>query len=440
MNLRGFLSQAWSTVRGWFVAPAVEAPAVVEAPTNLEALQPVPPPSLAMVTSRPTPRKIPFDPSLQELSFIHVADVLEQLPRCRDTLRRLKRFDRDAYAFHKQFGARLVPRRRRDRLFLGGGRLRESVLQTLPGAGLFYFKDAPGEKQRLDRESDDPTISGYSYFTKVDRKPWDLEKISGDDVRALYDVTFVFDDDKITAGYSFHAVILADGHVRLLKTKRTTAQRLPRGGILHHSSWDYHPMLYEHYNDRKGHNAKIGPTAEAFGAELFSLCINAYDATNVGFQIIARRPHGAAVAFSVPASRAPTFFRDREIEAASDGRRQRIFHAVEEHTRTLASGRVVTVAAHYRGARKFTWKGESIRIDPPEQAARFMDVTAVEGPDATDDDAMTMGEFGGRLVRRLDERADKRGGYQDKTKTGFFGDDFTRVEPLGDIRHGKTND
>jgi len=154
-----------------------------------------------------------------------------------------------------------------------------------------------------------------------------------------------------------------------------------------------------------------------WGASLFISTMNSFDATMIGFQILARRDNRSAVSWSVPESRAKTFFRDREIEVANDGRRRRIFHCVTEHERTLPSGRVTKVAAHYRGARHFIWKGERIRIDPPEASMRHMNVGVEMWPDdvPTPSTHMPMAEFGGRLDAVLEKRSHVPGGYRAPT-------------------------
>lgn len=423
MTVGGLLASAWSSIRRWLGRPPLPSlPMVIEPPTNLEALLPPPPKDRRryaewsdgkvqrILDAEETERR-------QEMTWLHVTDLLELIPDCRAALKRLKRFDRDAYNFHKRYGARLLPTdpaARGDRLLLAGD-LRDTVLENLPGTGLNYLWST----RRKDPAHDN--VQCYAYFHKLNRKPWDVEPDEG--ARAFYEMTMVYDDIEEwcspsgAAGFSFYVSVTASGKTRVLRQKMTSQQALPRGGRIHHRVWDVPPGLHAMGEEERLQQLKVKDETERtifeYARQTFNMIINSWDATNDGFQIVANRPGEAAVSFSVPEYHAKRFFRDRAIDAAADGRRKRIYHTVAEHERHRKTGRIENVHAHYRGARKFEWKGEAIRIDPPEQSARFMGVGGVideflQEPAGT----MTTEEFSERLTAFQNERADQRGGYR----------------------------
>jgi hypothetical protein len=399
------LHQAWQTIHRWLLQGVAYFRPPLPPPTPV--VEEAPPPLTPAYPAVGSPEA----EERQQMTIVHVSDVLDSIPKARELLRKLKKFDRDAYSFHKRHGARILPSTGDDRLILGNA-LRDTALAALPGAGLVY----------IFHEVTDDEICGYLYFVKVIKRPWNVAPTA--DARCYYDVTHVFDVDGRLYGYSFYVTVRTDGRVRTVANKRIAVQHLPRqrngehGGSLHHSRWGIPAALSSTLQDRHEHGIALDVTDPyQWGASLFITAMNSFDASMVGFQILARRANRPAVSWSVPESRAKTFFRDREIEVTTDGRRRRIFHCVAEHDRTLPSGRVTKVAAHYRGARHFIWKDESIRIDPPEASMRHMDLGVEMWPDdgPTPSTHMAMGEFGGRLEATLDERSQVRGGYRAST-------------------------
>lgn len=67
------------------------------------------------------------------------------------------------------------------------------------------------------------------------------------------------------------------------------------------------------------------------------------------------------VAFAIAKTDGKRFFRFRESDLAADGKRKRILHYVEGHTRMTARGEQY-VRPHYRGDRHFSWHGYDVKI------------------------------------------------------------------------------
>ena len=101
----------------------------------------------------------------------------------------------------------------------------------------------------------------------------------------------------------------------------------------------------------------------------FKMAFLTYDAVVEKIQI--RVSKGSMVAmFSIILPTAKVFFRDRRVEAATDGKRRRIFHSVVDHIREY-SDHTTLIKAHYRGSRDFEWNDYRIHIVLPEVKPDF---------------------------------------------------------------------
>jgi hypothetical protein len=84
--------------------------------------------------------------------------------------------------------------------------------------------------------------------------------------------------------------------------------------------------------------------------------------------VIRARKAGMVAAFGIDLKRCVYFFRNRDlIETTPTGQRKRIFHAVRAYTRTSGA----QVPYHYRGTRTFQWSGYAVRIVLPSRDARL---------------------------------------------------------------------
>lgn len=415
MNALTLIRDAWRSVQRWITrqrpaasmgsaAPEPQLPAIIEPPA-----------------AAPLPEATPRPPPNEDLDYTALRHLLDQLPHCRRLLQRLRKIDRDSFEFHRRMGARLLPE-----LFKGERRvirraLRGEFLNSLPGTGLIlhtYLTD------KFDDDDGDPQSLGtYIYFDKQARTPWHaLNQLAIERQLAIYRVTVAWAHDwrRRPIGYQYSVCVDRDGDVLVLPERVTRRQTLPSGDLLHHRAVDLPYFLRTHFEDRVDWHKKHGRqfwdrTPEEFGAGNFISAANSYLSTTEHLQITAET-HGISLTFSVSEKNAPRFFRERDIMLASDGRRQRIFHAVEAHQRTLRSGKVIDVAAHYRGARKFTWKGEHIRIDPPEQSMRWFDLAGWE-QDSRDPRPMPLDTVARvrkapELAAMMNRRAEQRGGYR----------------------------
>lgn len=284
-------------------------------------------------------------------AFAHMTDVLDLLPKCRELIGPLKKVDADAYRFWKQFGAKIVP----DTTEIGGD-LPE--LLQMPHIGMIFDYFEGGD--------DDIFEGRFVYFSRLDKDRYNFAVPPN--AAALYQVCVVFTDRRGRPfGYEYAVAVGDNGAISVVSQRQVTPQRLPRGNCFYRIEWGMPAGLTFHFGDIKRRHPKSCTTAQDLGVEMFAVAVQSVFKTSDDFQIRAERD-GVSVAFNVALGRTPQFFKDRETDVTTDGRRRRIFHAVKEHKRVGADGKETIVKPHYRGERSFQWKGEAITITPAERS------------------------------------------------------------------------
>jgi len=359
------MSAIFTRFRGWLARLFRRAPA--SAPQALG--RPAAPPAPAAPEAPPAqPRRGAPQALADGQSFYHLGDLLEQLPDCRQLLRRLRRGDSDAARYHAVAGARILPHTSS----ADAKELKPQFLRVLPTAGMVYFP-----RFNAPPRADDMIPASLIYFQRFNSLH-NVEPATGS--IAVYRVSLAyFLESGRPALIIYHVALYPGGDIRFLREYSVRIVRLPRWHkvgsgkgraptYVRQATWVY-PDLWD--------DAKAAKNPHGAVADVFRLVANFYDASNDDFQIRAERD-GVSMAFNVHMGKGRTayFFKDRDLEVTSDGRRKRIFHAVAEHPRTLPDGSTTMVAAHYRGARRFNWHGESVVITPPENAMRQFNVAA----------------------------------------------------------------
>lgn len=287
--------------------------------------------------------------AVSDRAFVHMTEVLNLLPQCRELIGPLRQVDADAYAFWRHFGAKIMP----DSLTLGG---ELPPLDTFPGYGMVFVL-TPGA-------AEDYLFPGvFMYFTKARARP--VNAVMPPGTVAHFQVCCAFTDRKgHPFGYSYMVALSGNGDCSVISERQV--RKVAKAGFWR-IEWGVSRDLEFHYRDAKRRKATDDKSAQAFGATLFRIMTSGYVRTADDFQVRAERD-GVSVAFNVALGRTPQFFKDRQTEVTTDGRRRRIFHAVKEHERKTWTGRLTTVKAHYRGERSFMWHGESIMITPSERS------------------------------------------------------------------------
>lgn len=294
-------------------------------------------------------------------------DILDRLEQYFDCIHRLRRCDRDAYAYYSRVG------------FVVPFAYRENAQDRLPanarsvGRGGVLFP--PPEAKDGTRMT-----PSFMYLWRVVR-PIRVQAFTGD----VYRFTTMYDDrQRHGRRHNFPFVcyvgVTKDGEISVLKEESSTntiirprARGSARGAFYRRSkSWDYPKWI-----------GLVGSELQQDGHALIKkwFVITYLTHAEATDRIVVHVVKGVKAAFGIELPSAKSFFRDRdktEATTAKDGKRKRIFHSVREHSRKVESGDS-TVRAHYRGTRRFDWNGYGIRIVLPENS-RLMraDVTGHE--------------------------------------------------------------
>lgn len=203
----------------------------------------------------------------------------------------------------------------------------------------------------------------FLYFHKI-KAPSRVEAFPGGDV---YRFSVVFDSryrgPRLTAVASCHLGVRASGEITLLREQVTTRHTIVTGTrrrrkhrresvTLSTSTWRWPPWIEDCY----------GGNPQAWAADHFRIAVNTYAGT-LSKVLIRVKSRDVSATFGIDVARAKYFFRDRQVTTlAADGRKKRIFHAVQHHTRQLPSLGTTEVRAHYRGLRDFRWNDYAVHI------------------------------------------------------------------------------
>ena len=293
-------------------------------------------------------------------------DILDRLEGYFDCIRRLRRYDPEAYAYYSRVGF-VVPF-----MYRWNTQLRLPANTPKVGAGGLLYPP-PEDETKI--------TPAFMYLRRISQPP-KVQGFAGD----VYKFTAMYDDRRERSGRRWNYPLVCyvgvaqDGEVTVLKEEISTnavirpkTRGRARVAFCRKSkSWEYPKWI-----------AAIGSEAQRDGHEVVKTCfvmtyLTHAEATD---RIVVHVVKGVKAAFGIELSSAKSFFRDRdktEATTARDGKRKRIFHSVREHLRRVESGDS-TVRSHYRGTRRFDWKGYGIRIVLPENS-RLMraDVTANE--------------------------------------------------------------
>jgi hypothetical protein len=138
---------------------------------------------------------------------------------------------------------------------------------------------------------------------------------------------------------------------------------------------------------------------------LFIETAQMHESAAMGSLIRVEVSNGPLVAvFGVEVRRTAYFFKDRDVSITSNGRRQRIFHAVRPHERATKKG-VKNIGMHFRGLKQFTWAGYRVKITVPVRdhlALPEFDVGAHDMPFGPQPDYKDMAALGKTLHEWID--------------------------------------
>ncbi len=294
--------------------------------------------------------------------FYFRKDILDQLENYFKVLKRMKKFDRDAYRFFSRVGCNIVPQ---DEAFEKFQRLEPWFVEQRPSRGGIMYTDAVDLKGMIRPAA--------FYFVKFSRSnaPPSLQPVNRG---AVYQCTVYWDWKEKGSPTEFGAAVLPDGSVQILKVLHHDSQpiRPKKGGrpfTVPKRTWGFGGFFEDWASE---HDMKC----QQHLAQIFCSAANAFMLANSHMVKVKCTKDKLSGIFSVNVQRTPYFFADREKTG------KKIFHMVRTHTRDLGD-RQIPIRTHFRGERNFMWNGYKIGITVPGWhhgiSLAELDVSAIDG-------------------------------------------------------------
>jgi hypothetical protein len=327
---------------------------------------PVPPRALAAPKQRrvpletpaviylPAPPKLKFSKPRKQTAKLKAA-VLERLGDYEVYIKRLRRWDSEAYAMYRRLGAYVSE----DNLEINTGEIEPEALKILPAFGAV----ALGARSNKD---DDTIYAKFLYFIKLDKPAATIERTN---IGATYRLHMYWDDKdekKLTGsrghgfGKDYMVNVAPDGTVRALRVMQNQKQVIRHhngsSSIVNHQRWGIPRIVWDK------HDKDLTPNELIRSAFIWALNLWLTRAHHSMIRVTATKGN-IVMPFVVDATATPQFFVDRE-PVVVDGVTKRIFHIVRPHQRHTSRG-TRSVKLHFSGLREFTWNGYSINITVP---------------------------------------------------------------------------
>lgn len=355
-------------------------------------------------------------------AFYFRKKILDHLDTYFGTIERLKNADRDSYDLYSQIGATIVPNKAVGAAFEFPALWR--TRKSRPGFGCVWLGA---------HEFDDGYIHPhFLYFNKVERMPPGVERVPID--WDVFRVSVYFDDPKPQTKKFWKRFFRKTGFLisyyvgmdhatdcRVLKTIVSEETRIDyranghNGGgktrkkrysiHLPSAKYDFSPHLVSWHKDDMKRFRNV-PDIHKFGRGFLALAAHFALGNEAGVRVDARKD-GSSISFAVDFKRTAYFFRDRETVINHQGKKARIFHIVRPHER-VTKKRTLNIKFHFRGLRRFNWRGYDIVITVPGWHHRaLMDFThaTVEFEEGQEvgEKLVSMQEIGQRVSDRIRE-------------------------------------
>jgi hypothetical protein len=363
----GLLARLWLRR----AAPPPPAPTLA-LPAPHARTVPCPPPVICLPDLTPRPQRPRQHRPSKEIARLK-SDVLEKLDKYLVYIKRLKRWDPDAYMLYRRVGAFICTAD----LLASPRVLEPALVQSLPSFGAVAI--GLGSSVETPAPDDDLIHIKFAYFTKLQRPGHDVERVNQG---VTYRCHLYWDDkqklDKVDRwgrrgygiGQDMLINVLPDGTIRPLRMLKLHHQ------VIRHRKGHYGASVVAHQRwglpevrDETRSAESRGPWANLTLAEaivtLFSLVANFWIAAARHSMIrVTAVKENVVMPFVVDATDTPAFFADREPVITEDGKRRRIFHVVRAHVRNTPRG-MKGVRLHFAGIRDFSWNGYQINITVP---------------------------------------------------------------------------
>jgi hypothetical protein len=356
-------------------------------------------------------------------SHYYFGDLLDSLDGYFADIDRMKRYSPEMYGYFRKVGAQVLPREQRlitteelPATWLDGSRR--------PSQGMWH--------SNYDRDNPEMCRVAFSHYMKYSKRVH-VEHSNHD----IFELNMMYRwKKKYLACGSFHVSVDPAGQITLLRECRALIENMPTknhrrrswyqngyfqstlagGGPVRHVKWDYPAWLADFSVERNKRNREEPHEAgdivwdgdldiHQHAAMLFCLTVSAVSHSVDGLQVMVTKDNRTA-RFNISMLRTPYFFADRDKSFTVNGATKRIFHIVRAHGRVMAGGQVKWVKSHFRGERRFTWKGYRVLITMP--GYHHAPVDAFDGAAIEDDGTpfdlakeLTLPQVGEEIARHM---------------------------------------
>ena len=289
----------------------------------------------------------------------HLGNLLDQMDDYFKSISHLKKEDPSAYAIYRRIGGQVIE----EESFVSiQSDLETNWLNIRPAFGMIHL-GVPA-KHSIENVS-----VKFVYYEKHD-KDIHTENFSGE----IYSVKLFYlwpkKRNMHTGLVKYKIGIEQDGSIKLLKEHYLEKIMIPhrRGKettTYYRTMFGYSDSLQGMYEDIKDRPEYKGQKITDVAATYFCMVANAMTASYGGMQIMATKKQNSCV-FNIDMLRTPYFFKDREAVVDVNGKTKKIFHIVKGHKRKLNLNKEIFIKTHFRGLRKFAWKGYDIVIKDPK--------------------------------------------------------------------------
>jgi hypothetical protein len=325
-------------------------------------------------------------------------DILEQLDEYMFCVDRMRKTDPEGYRLFSKIGVALLPRQGMTEFDAVGPRWKDPKL--MPGFGGIAILGEPIKEDWLGFK--------IGYFRMITKPPLDVEPAQkGETVFHVVGFHTKMDSNTKWNKISTDFFIAINRRRKIRPLLRVFSQnqdikhrdQRKRGAktTLVRRGWSYGAYLED--NDQKE-----PPHIRA--SRIFSILVNQYESASGALRVSCTKGKNTAM-FGVDLLRTPYFFDDRDVTLNERGSKRRIFHIVRTHKR-IRNGVEGFVKSHFRGERKFYWKGYKCVISMPgKHHTDLMDANiglhVFDGDEAMPDGMTTTGRFAKRLADSLEQ-------------------------------------
>ena len=294
---------------------------------------------------------------------VSIHDILDYLPGYFDDLKALLKYDPSTYSIMAKLGGVVVP----ENSGFYVNELLPKVLDNPPMMRCIFFK-----KSDQRSEKDDTYGASIIYMmrlkggmTYVAREGYYCHLPVG----ICYRVVVVYNNDLGSFAESFFVHYDANHKLSVVKENKVVHQVIrynSKKGSKHHrgnSNVSHRKTVTPQFLlDIVAEREKLGKeaqTTDELAATLCNICLSAKRPSDA--ILVRAQKSGVSASWTIDRRDGKRFFAKRVTGSATDGKRKRILHYVNDFVRDT-DGRTSYVREHYRGERSFSWMGYDIEV------------------------------------------------------------------------------